>query len=456
MRKYIYTLLCLLTSTWLWAEEPNCPKDTIDGEEVYKYEVEKSIGLYRIGINFNVPQSEIIRLNPQLRERPLHYGETIFIPTGKKAERVKEAAVEKKTTDSATVAAADSIAVNRISVDSTVVDSIVADSIVTDSIVTPRRTIELALMLPFESQQTKKSVNAERMMEFYQGVLLALHNRQSDSILYRLRVFDTERSERRVAALCDSTILDSVRGIIGLAYPIQIERMAMWCDEHQVPLLLPFTDEADLSSHPQLLQFNSTNTQEADSLCQWIQKHDVHCAAIEVREADLTEPIRVLRKQMKANGIAYTALAIRDLTNDSVEYALDKEKENLIILHSDRYQHVRILIPHLERLQQAGYNIRIVSQYSWLKENLSLPQVYTSVFNTIANEEYDALWQKYFMNDHVSKAPRYDILGYDLMNTMLDWLNGEKEHNGLQSTVTWQQTGQAGWQNTRVEVKTEK
>ena len=30
------------------------PLDTINGEEVYRYEVERSVGLYRVGVNFNV------------------------------------------------------------------------------------------------------------------------------------------------------------------------------------------------------------------------------------------------------------------------------------------------------------------------------------------------------------------------------------------------------------------
>ena len=57
----------------------NYPLDTVNGEEVYRYQVEKSIGLYRIGVNFHVTQAEIIRMNPQLGERGLHYGETILI-----------------------------------------------------------------------------------------------------------------------------------------------------------------------------------------------------------------------------------------------------------------------------------------------------------------------------------------------------------------------------------------
>ena len=82
---------------------------------------------------------------------------------------------------------------------------------------------------------------------------MALHELQHDSVRYRLRVYDTERSERRIYELCDSTELDSVQGVLGLVYPIQIDRMSAWCDSHNVPLLLPFCDDMDLPTNPHLL-----------------------------------------------------------------------------------------------------------------------------------------------------------------------------------------------------------
>ena len=72
MRKFIIVILASLVLPAAAEELLNYPLDTVNGEEVYRYQVEKSIGLYRIGVNFNVSQSEIIRLNPQLRERGLH------------------------------------------------------------------------------------------------------------------------------------------------------------------------------------------------------------------------------------------------------------------------------------------------------------------------------------------------------------------------------------------------
>ena len=419
-----------------------CPKDTVNGEEVYKYQVPKSIGLYRIGINFNVPQSEIVRMNPQLKERGLHFGETILIPTGQKIEKKTEAKIEQAKID---------IQSAKPEIAPEVKDTIVAP-------VAPAagktRTIELALMLPFESQQTKRSSNADKMMDFYQGVLLALHDLQNDSTKYRLRVYDTERSERKVAALCDSTELDSVQAILGLAYPIQIERMAEWCDLHKVPLLVPFSDEIDQTGHPQLLQFNAGDQQEADSLCRWIKQRDINCVAIEVREAELAASVRTLRKQMKTAGISVSALALRDLMSDSAAYVLSKDKENLIILHSDKFNQVRLAMPHLEALKAAGYRIRILSQYSWQKETINLPQVYTSMFTEIAETEaYDAQWNKYFANEHASDAPRYDLLGYDLLHTLVEYLSGKTSYAGLQAKVEFVRLGaNDGWQNTQVRI----
>lgn len=455
--------LSIFLCAWTQAQELlNYPLDTINGEEVYVYQVERSIGLYRIGVNFNVPQAEIIRFNPQLRERGLHFGETLYLPTGRKVEKEVVDPMKQKLDSLQMIVDSLKGKAEAIKPDTVVVlDSLKTDSTRTDSLkvdtIVPvqRKVVELALMLPFESHQTKKSTNAERMMEFYQGALLALHAMQNDSTLYRLRVYDTERSERRINALCDSTELDSVRGILGLVYPIQIERMAAWCEMHQVPLMLPFSDDVDLANRKQVLQFNSTDQQEADSLFTWITTHDstTHCITVDVRDAELSAPVRALRKRLQRSEIQYKSVPLHDLMTDSVGYALDSAKENLFILYSDKFQHVRILLPHLSLLQDKGYKVRLVSHYAWQKENIDLPQVYTSVFRKETDhEDYDNLWEHYYLTNHTTDAPRFDLLGYDLMRAMIGWLNGEKETQGLQSIIRWTQVGEGGWQNEEVRV----
>ena len=173
-----------------------------------------------------------------------------------------------------------------------------------------------------------------------------------------------------------------------------------------------------------------------------------------MKEAELSVSARTLRREMRAQGLRFQTLPLRDLMIDSAAYALDTAKENLIILHSDKWQHARLLIPHLQTLQRQGFKIRLVSQYSWQKESIVLPQVYTSVFTGDTNRTaYDTIWSTYFLNAHVSDTPRFDLLGYDLMRALIAWLQGEQQSTGLQSDIRWQQAYEfGGWQNASTKV----
>lgn len=456
-RRIFFILAALVAMTSIRAQELlNYPLDTIDGEEVYRYEVERSIGLYRIGINFGVSQSEIIRLNPQLRERGLHYGETLLIPTKRPVVKETKAKVVQTIITETRIGSKE---IGQPQAEPQPTDTVIRglrDTVITkeDSVLpNTRKVIELALLLPFESRLIKRSVNADRMMEFYQGALLALRDLQNDSTLYRLRVYDTERSERRVNALCDSTELDSVQGILGPVYPIQIEIVAKWCEKHQVPLMLPFSDEMNLQGYPYVYQFNSPDKDEAKALAQWIaNREDRHCVFVETHESDLAPSIRLLRQELKAQNIPYSTLALRDLMNDSVSYAIDQFRENIFILHSDRYHQVRMALPHIAQIAARKL---LVSQYSWQKENIDMPQVYTSKFASDTDlTEYDQQWQETYKNQHVSEMPRYDLLGYDLMREMIHLIRkDEHQHTSLQSPVVWESSSeQDGWQNTYIHI----
>lgn len=453
MKKCIFLLLLLVSS--LSYAETEYPLDTIQGEIVYKYPVEKSIGLYRIGINFQVSQEDIIRLNPQLQERGLRFGETIRIPVSK--ERLAKINAAILLSDSSSVATTET---DSSMIETVLPDSLVMDSMFYDSIIGSRKVIELALMLPFESKQTKRSAQAERMTEFYQGVLLALHNAQNDSLFFRLRVYDTERSERRVVELCASNELDNIDGILGLAYPIQIEQMILWSEEHKVPLLLPFNDDTNLTGHTQVYLFNPSDKAKAVSLSGWIQgKADsIHCVAVGTTgNVELAKSVRKIHSQLKAKHIPYNKTSIHEILSDSLFLSLDSTKQNLIILHTDKYSRAHMLIPHIEKCIAAGYDIILFSQYSWQQENLQIPLVFTSIFEAEADtNDYEQLWNRYFINSHTSDLPRYDLLGYDLTNELLRIVNpNDSTNTSLQSDIVWtSESENDGFQNSKIQVVT--
>lgn len=86
-KSLFFSVACFLFSiygTQVQARELlNYPLDTINGVEVYRYHIDRGIGIYRIGVNFNVSQEVLYRYNPKLRTEGVKYNQLIFIPTGR-------------------------------------------------------------------------------------------------------------------------------------------------------------------------------------------------------------------------------------------------------------------------------------------------------------------------------------------------------------------------------------
>ena len=81
--KHIYIIALLALIAWNMpakGQELDYPLDTINGQIYYRYTVERSIGLYRISLNFGVTQEEILKANPHLQNQGLRFEEVILIP----------------------------------------------------------------------------------------------------------------------------------------------------------------------------------------------------------------------------------------------------------------------------------------------------------------------------------------------------------------------------------------
>lgn len=469
MKKGLLVLSLLLTQ-WLVAAAQQLlpyPIDTIQGKAVYRYEVEKSIGLYRISVNFGVSQEEIIKWNPELKERGLHYGEIIYIPVVNKVEPPKRFTAEpveqeeqqpvetnkfkrRKTTETQAV---ESLPTAEYTV--TLSDTLPNDS--THKNLVDTSAVRIALMLPFQAQNTKRNQNMDRFVDFYEGVLLALHDMQAEGNAFVLDVYDTEKSEARVRQLINEGYLDSVNAVLGLAYPLQLMQVGEWAKEKHVPVLSPFIDHIEgIENNPYILQFNPSCDQEARTMAEWLEQHkdSINCVLVDAKDADIPQCIRLLRREIAARGIPHTTTSIRDILNDSLSLALRGGKENILIFNTEKYSNIQVLMPRVQN-QQTNYRITLYGKYSWSKENVPLPQIYTSVFvrNISNTESYEDNFRHYFGHEHSTDVPRFDLLGYDLAHELVAHLRGG-EYHGLQSDVHFERIVEDGGMiNTHIEIQ---
>lgn len=473
--KRLNILMMLLLSLCAQAQmtKDDCPRDTVDGRIVYHYKVEKSIGLWRISQNFGVSQEEIISANPQLQERGLHVDEILQIP-GEKVQAKFQRKDDKKigmlpaTVLPKPAAVADTVAVQvedtvaAVAADTVVavvedtVVAVVEDTVLT-SVPMDSSAIRLAMLLPLNATAVKRDQSMDRFMDFYEGALLAVNDIQRMGQHVVLYVYDVEKTDSRINQLIEDSLLNNMTAIIGPAYPLQVAHLAPYVREHKIPTLVPFTDQVTgIESNPYLMQFNATDMRKGKAVADYLQSRgdSINCVLVDAKEADIPQSIRCLRSEIIARGIPYTRTSIHAVLADSIGLALRDSVENILIFNTEKYGNLQVLMPRVLQAK-SGRALTLYSQFSWQKERILLPQLYTTVFATDVEPDisaYEDSFARYFGHDHASSDPRFDLLGYDLMRVLVAYLQG-KEYHGLQSDVVLEQLGEdGGWVNTGVKV----
>lgn len=506
LRHYLLILLLSFVPT-IMAQLLPYPIDTINGTAVYRYSVEKSIGLFRISKNFGVTQEEIIRWNPQLEKRGLRFEEEILIPVKQQPApttpadviaqaKQEESTVEKKQqTPIITPAKVQEVfeqgkqivedvaqsfnqlveEVFELSKDSTLglwTDSLTltpSDSITLDTLpAETRERMHIGLLLPLCVDILQRDETIDRFYDFYTGSLLAIYEMQQPHFPLDIHTYDIGKDDNKLLALANDSIFRQMDMFIGTAYASQVAAISAIALKDSIYTILPFASKVPSIEHnPYLFQFNPSNEMEAKALSNYLKEHidSIHCVLIEAPEQEIPVSIRSLHNMIKANKIPHTYTTIRNILSDSIVTALRADVENLVIINTERFSNLQALMPHLE-LASLSYPITLYSRYAWQKETIRIPQLYTTVFapDSICDQQhYQELFEHYFHHELSSQNPRYDLLGYDITKHALECLKQGNDststnpwlskYNGLQSGILFEPVDSlGGYENTYIRI----
>lgn len=455
MKKKLFILAIALSWMGLgFAQNPNLdyPTDTIGGVIVYRYPVDRSIGIYRVSVNFGVSQSMVIEWNPFLKDRGLQFGDTLFIPSGRTvvaqtAPVVEPAPATPTVEPTSVVPVADSTpAASVVPVDSTPI------------VQTPLEgAMNIALLLPLQAQVTKRTETMDRFVDFYEGCLIALQMEQDSLHPVNLYTFDVGKGQAEIEQLVLEGKLDSMNAIIGPAYPQQVMVIDSLVKERHIPTLIPFTDNVPtLVQNPSLIRFNATAEQEADSVLDYIANagDSVNFVLVEGREADIPQNIRYIREGIISRGLPYTVTTLHNIMADSLFLSLKDNVKNIILFNTEKFNNLQIILPHLTTGKQ-GHQLYLYSHYAWKKEQIVLPQIYATIFasdSVLSKFDYEQAYKLYFDHSRASNNPRFDLLGYDLTRQFLAYLRNQPLPYGLQSDLRLVQEGEGGLINTHITI----
>lgn len=484
MKRLTGIILLALVALGMWAQTDSLlpyPIDTIKHQAVYRYKVEKSIGLWRISQNFGVTQDEILKLNPQLKDRGLHYDEEILIPVNvRKGAVLTPQSEPKKPAAEITPAPAPIQAETKAVIKEEVVIEPVAQPVAVDEMVTADSTqatpaaenasIHIGVLLPLHADNPKRNPNMDRFVDFYAGILLAFNNRFSSAFPYTIHTWDIEKSDAAMRRVLADTTLRQCDVIIGPAYNAQVALAAEYAKTNHILTMIPFTQSVPgIEENEYLIQFNPSAQDEADAMGRYLLSHkdSIHCILIDAEEGDIPESIRMMRRAIMTNGCSYSTTSIHAILSDSIDRVLSSTRENVILFNTERYSNLSTLMPHL---LSTSKRITLLSRYSWQKEKIILPQIYTAVFSedsTYRRDEYQLLYQTYAGWEVATDLPRYDILGFDLAQFIKTYftelLHGEMvltqnseallvPYEGIQSTIRLKKLTNGGYKNVGIRI----
>jgi hypothetical protein len=507
-RIYIIVILAIIAwATPARGQQLDYPLDTINGQIYYRYTVERSIGLYRISLNFGVTQEDILKANPHLQHQGLRFEEVILIPA--KNISLDISTTDVPTTDVPTTDAPKASAksseqtrdkkrgrivffdddkriekklatkkpINRKATEQKVVEQatfdkkphssepIVSDTIDIDTVVfvdslhteaLPKidsTATQLAFLLPLHADAIKREKNMERFYDFYAGALIAIYEAQAKGQMLKVFTYDIGKTANRTKEILQQhPEIRQMDAVIGPAYSQQVAMVMDSLCKDSVRMLIPFLSRVEgIATHPNVFKFNPSEQIEADTIARYLAQKggSVNCVLVESKEGEvIPSGIKALHAALQREQVPTTTISLRALLTDSVGGEFRSDVENIVIFNTERYANLQTVMPHLLKLC-GNYRITLYSHYSWQSENIILPQLYVSVFaqEPYIPETYQALFDRYFAHELSSTHPRYDLLGYDLTSHLLHTLHhqtGNEVWEGTQTNIHYQQTAPEG------------
>ena len=379
----------------------------INVEDYQFYEVKAKEGFYRLKVKFGLTEEEIIALNPYAKDG-LREGMVLKIPKEDgfiSTDDISTVDLEKR------------------------IDN--------------KKMKTIALMLPFRLNQNandstqiaedvlKKDLTLRIALDFYSGALMAAEFAKDQGIPVTLDVYDTERSDSKVASIISNKDFKNTDAVIGPLLQKNVEKAASMLEKENIPVFSPLSNR-DMAMNENLFQSLPTNSVLEKLMIQYIKSHASGKNVIIISDS------KRQRQKEKLQAALPTAKAFSP-RNDYIQATdisglMSEGKENWVILESESPVLVSSAVNVLAAMP-AGHNIRLFTlnkneAYEWhevsstrlVKLNFTFPSV---------NRSYSENTREPFVISYKNKygvAPnRFAIRGFDVTYDVLLRLASEKD-----------------------------
>jgi LysM repeat protein len=285
--------------------------------------------------------------------------------------------------------------------------------------------VKIALILPFDAKGKKDS----RMVEYYEGFLLALKELKSRGISVNLQVYDSGTGADKLAAILKKDEMQNIHLIIG-GIGDQIQEISRFSADRNIPYVIPFTSESDEPFYnPRVYQINTPQSYlyAKASLAFTNTYRDGNILIVTGENNNKIEFVNALKADLQAKKIPCKTITTAALTDENLAQQLSILQRNIFVPADDSRQFIEQVMNPLKVFAEQnpeyfvslfGYSRwQIHAQQALANDFFRLNTSFFSGFYTNSvNEDVQTFYKtfyKWYGRTVANSVPHYGILGYD-------------------------------------------
>ena len=375
MKHTILTFLFILPSL-TWAQSTLSTLEQM-------HQIKKGETIETVATRYGVTALDILEANPQLEIKhngKLKKGTLIMIP-------------QKPTLQETNIQATEPVAV---SVENTCY-----------------KHVKAAILLPFE----EKTDRAQKMVEFYQGLLMAADSVKKEGTDIDLYALHCGSSEQEMQDVLNGNELTDMTVIFGPANQAQVPILADFCTQHGIRLVLPFAaPNASLKEHPLMYQATTSAANLQQGMAEKIgnafaDRNYIVLKTNQASEKCMTS-IECLKQKLHEQGTEMRQMPI-DGDDFAIESALNQFKVNCIIPDDLSIKTLNIFFSRIQEFQKehSQYEIVLLGYPEW--------QTYTNSLLAKFFEFDTLIYSAYYRNPLEERAAQFDRCFVDNFHRMM-------------------------------------
>ena len=405
------------------------------------HRVERKETIYSISRLYGITEAELIAANPELRTEKLKKGKFLCIPYTSAGNNQKEQEQPVSPTT--------------IPTDNEFFDKSKKEN--------PKiATIKAAVMLPFMTDGSGNRDEQTRMVEYYEGFLMAVDSLKEKGVSIDIYTYDTYNNTSSVKSILAKDEMKNMNIIFGPAYPEQVKPVADFAKKNNIRLVIPFTSKGnEVFNNPSIYQINTPQSYLYSEVYEHFTRKFTNANVIfldaEDGDKDKADFIKGLKEELKGKHIPFTELKGEAITPESLKGAMNATLDNVFIPTSGTNIALIKLLPQLivtlrdnpdYRMQLFGYPEWQTYTNDHLASFYELDTYFYSSFytNNLFPEaiRFSSAYRKWYSKDMSNTFPKYGMLGFDTGYFFLKGLSqyGSNLEDKLNKvTVTPIQTG---------------